>query len=62
MFDVTGKLVSQVVNGKLEAGTHEYLFNASDLASGVYFYRLDVSTEGSSAKGFTDIKKMILVK
>lgn len=62
VFDVTGKLVSQVVNGKLEAGTHEYLFNAADLASGVYFYRLDVSTEGSSAKGFTDIKKMILVK
>ena len=62
VFDVTGKLVSQVVNGKLEAGSHEYLFNASDLASGVYFYRLDVSTEGSTAKGFTDIKKMILVK
>ena len=55
VFDVTGRLVSQVVNGKLEAGTHEYLFNTSDLASGVYFYKL-ISAD------YSETKRMVLIK
>ncbi len=55
IFDVTGKLVSELINQNFEAGTHEYNFNATNLSSGAYFYKLEAS-------GFTDIKKMILVK
>lgn len=55
VFDVTGKQVAELVNGSLQAGTHEYSFDASKLSSGVYFYRLE-------AKGFTEVKKMMLVK
>jgi hypothetical protein len=62
VFDVTGKLVSEIVNGNLQAGSHEINFNASDLSSGAYFYKLEVRQAGSSTNGFTDIKKMILVK
>jgi hypothetical protein len=36
-------------------GSYSYVLNASHMASGVYFYRLQ-------ANGFTDIKKMILIK
>jgi len=32
--------VSLLVNGKREAGVHEVKFDGSNLASGVYFYRL----------------------
>lgn len=55
VFDVTGRLVSEIVNGNLQAGLHEVNFNASNLSSGAYFYKLET-------KDFTDIKKMVLVK
>jgi len=55
VYDIAGKEVASLVETDLEAGYHEVNFNASELSSGVYFYRL---TSGS----FTDIKKMMLVK
>ena len=55
VFDVTGKLVKTLVNETMEAGSNSVLFDASSLASGVYFYNI---VSGS----FTDTKKMILVK
>ncbi len=55
IYDVSGKETAVLVNEELKAGTYNYDFNASHLASGVYFYRLE-------ADGFTDVKKMILVK
>ncbi|HWA05107.1 MAG TPA: T9SS type A sorting domain-containing protein [Ignavibacteria bacterium] len=55
VFDVTGRLVAEIVNGNLQAGLHEINFNAAKLSSGTYFYKLET-------KDFTDIKKMVLVK
>ena len=50
-----GQQVVQLVNGEIEAGYHEITFNASDLPSAVYFYRLQ---SGS----FTEAKKLLLVR
>jgi len=55
VYDIAGKEVASLVETDMEAGYHEVNFNASELSSGVYFYRL---TSGS----FTDVKKMMLVK
>lgn len=55
VFDVTGKEVAILVNENLKAGEYNVDFNASSLTSGVYFYRLVTN-------GFTDVKKMMLVK
>ena len=55
IFDVTGKEVAQLINQNMEAGSHEINFNASGFASGVYFYKMETN-------GFSDIKKMMLVK
>ncbi len=55
VFDVTGRLVAEIVNGNLQAGLHEINFNSAKLSSGTYFYKLET-------KGFTDIKKMVLIK
>ncbi len=54
-FDETGKEVSQMVNENLAAGSYSYSFNASNLASGVYYYMLKTNDE-------VQIRKMILVK
>ena len=55
VFDITGKEVAVLVNENLSAGTYNIDFDASRLASGTYFYRME-------AGSFTEVKKMILVK
>ncbi len=55
IFDVLGKEVANIINGKMAAGNHEIIFNSNNLASGVYFYRLQ-------AGNFIQSKKMILAK
>lgn len=55
MFDVSGQSVATLVNEVREPGTYTVQFNGSNLASGVYFYRL---TAGDK----TPTKKMVLLK
>ncbi len=55
VYNMTGKSAGVLVNSDLKAGTYKFDFNAQDLASGIYFYKL---TSGS----FVSTKKMILVK
>ncbi|OGG05890.1 MAG: hypothetical protein A3F83_10790 [Candidatus Glassbacteria bacterium RIFCSPLOWO2_12_FULL_58_11] len=60
VYDLRGRLVSTLADKQVEAGTYYIQWNGSDskgnqLASGVYFYRLE---SGS----FTDTRKMVLLK
>jgi hypothetical protein len=55
VYDILGKQVYELVNGNYNAGSYKVDFNASFLSSGVYFYKIE-------AEGFTDVKKMMLVK
>ncbi|MDD5363068.1 MAG: T9SS type A sorting domain-containing protein [Ignavibacteria bacterium] len=55
VYNLAGKEVSTLVNQNLSVGTFEYSFNASSLASGIYFYTLNVN-------GFSETKKMMLIK
>ncbi|MBL8016825.1 MAG: T9SS type A sorting domain-containing protein [Ignavibacteria bacterium] len=55
VYDVNGKLVETLIDGYMNAGTKSLDFNASGLSSGTYFYKI-------SANGYTETKKMLLVK
>ncbi len=55
IYDILGREVKTLVNEMQNAGSYNIEFNASNFASGVYFYRLE-------SDNFTDIKKMILIK
>lgn len=55
VFNVLGQKVYTAVNAKQDAGNHKVTFNAKDLASGIYFYRL-------KAGNFSQVKKMMLMK
>lgn len=55
VYDVIGNEVATLVNTLQESGKHVVNFNASNLSSGIYFYKL---TAGS----FSQINKMLLVK
>lgn len=55
MYDVLGRNISSLVNENLNAGKYSYEFNATNLASGVYFYKIETSK-------FSEVKKMIVNK
>jgi hypothetical protein len=55
VYDILGNEVATLVNEFMEAGQHEVEFEATNLASGVYVYRLQTAT-------FTDTKKMMLLR
>jgi hypothetical protein len=55
VFDVLGNEVATLVNEELTPGIYQYNFDASNLSSGVYYYKL-------RAGNFTETKKMILIR
>lgn len=55
VFDVLGRKVATLINARQTPGLHSVNFNATPLASGVYFYRLQTAS-------FVETKKMLLVK
>ena len=55
IYDILGKEVQLLVNGFEKAGNYQITFNAMNLASGVYFYKMQ---SGS----FSDMKRMLILK
>ncbi|MCF7741417.1 MAG: T9SS type A sorting domain-containing protein [Candidatus Marinimicrobia bacterium] len=55
VYNLQGKTVTQLVKENKEAGFHTVRWNASDVASGTYFYQI-------KTKEYTSLKKMILIK
>lgn len=55
IYDILGKEITTLVNEQLFPGTYEVLFDGSNSASGIYFYRLN-------AGDFSQTKKLILLK
>jgi len=55
VYDVMGKEVSELVNENQKAGSYEVIFNGANLPSGIYYYKIETN-------GFTEVKKMSLVK
>jgi pimeloyl-ACP methyl ester carboxylesterase len=55
VYNVLGQLVAELANGNLSAGVHSVTFDASTLSSGLYICRIE-------SRGFTDQKKMLLMK
>jgi hypothetical protein len=55
VYDRLGRAVMTLVDAQVSAGVHTTILNASSLASGVYFYRLE-------AGSFTQTKKLVLLR
>ena len=56
VYNIIGQKVAELINEELPTGFHDINFNASNLASGIYIYRLNVGNK------FVSAKKMILAK
>lgn len=60
VYNTLGQHVATLIdNYEFSAGTHREIFNASNLASGIYFYRISAHGEGTI---FTDTGKMLLLR
>jgi len=55
IFNVLGKEVASLVNEKLKRGDYDVKFSGENIPSGIYFYKLEIN-------GYSDIKKMVLIK
>ncbi len=55
IYDALGRHIRNLYKGNKSAGTHKINFNASDLASGLYLYRL-------KSDNFSEAKKLLLLK
>lgn len=60
IYDILGQEVKTLVNRNLAPGFHTVNFDASNLISGMYIYRIQAN--GVDGSNFTDVKKMLLVK
>jgi len=55
IYDIRGRHIKTLVNEEKKAGYYDVNFNASDIASGIYFYKL-------KAGNFVLTKKMVIIK
>ncbi|HVN47769.1 MAG TPA: T9SS type A sorting domain-containing protein [Bacteroidota bacterium] len=55
VFDLLGRELSTIAQEELSAGTYSRVWQANNIASGIYFYRLQ-------ADGFSETKKLILLR
>ncbi len=60
VYDMLGQVVAEIVNGNLQVGSYEANFDASNLGSGTYFYKINVNS--NQGVNWAQTKKMVLVK
>jgi hypothetical protein len=62
VFDVLGEEVCELKNELQKAGSYSIVFDGTNLASGIYLYRMQAVPTGRKAGDFIEIKKLILLK
>ena len=62
VYNQLGQQVAEVLHGVKDAGNYEQSFNASNLSSGVYFYKIEAASMQNPNNTFISMKKMILMK
>ena len=55
VFNIAGQEVATLVNNELSPGTRKIQWNAQNISSGLYFYRLET-------KGYIETKKLVVMK
>lgn len=62
IYDMLGKNISIPVSKNQNAGSYSVNFNGNDLTSGIYYYSIEIETDGSSKGKYSETKRMLLLK
>jgi hypothetical protein len=62
LINMLGQEIAKIVDAEQPAGKYSAVIDASNLPSGVYFYRLQVFPESQKLQPFTTMRKMTLIK
>jgi photosystem II stability/assembly factor-like uncharacterized protein/spore coat protein CotH len=62
IYDLLGREITTLVNEQLRPGVYTVSWDATSYASGIYFYRLDVTTASGIKKNYSEVNKMLLLK
>lgn len=63
IYDIIGREVAELVNGQLSAGYHQYQWDGSGVATGVYFCTITMTPiGGDNPAAFTRVNKLLLLK
>jgi hypothetical protein len=62
VYDLLGREVKRLVDETKEAGYHNQRFDASGIASGVYFYRMTAQPLNGGGNNYVSIKKFVVLK
>ncbi|MBK8552239.1 MAG: T9SS type A sorting domain-containing protein [Ignavibacteria bacterium] len=54
VYDIRGVMVNELVNGGWSAGRFISGFDGTNLSSGVYFYRIEITADNTSEKFYPD--------
>lgn len=60
LYDILGRKVITLRDEKMQPGEYQFTFNATELASGLYFYRMSATDDDGESHVFT--KKLTLIK
>jgi hypothetical protein len=61
VYNVRGECIYELITGQCDPGTYQVHFDASELGSGLYFYRMDAKSN-SSNEIYGYVRKMIILK
>jgi hypothetical protein len=61
IYNILGEMIAVLVDETKQVGFHDYNWNASNLASGIYIYTIEAKSVAGD-KNFSSVKKMILMK
>jgi len=62
IYNSLGQKVATLINNEMNSGNHKITFNASDLSSGIYYYRIAIHSDKIQAVEFQSVKKMLLLQ
>ena len=63
IYNLRGEEVALLISGNMPAGNHQVIWDGSNVASGMYFYRLQAGDPSrGSGQGFVQTRKMILLR
>ena len=61
VVNILGEVVTELINDVESGGSHQKIFNASNITSGIYFVKMNATTL-NSGKAYSSMIKMIYMK